>query len=452
MNTLSPAMAISPIDGRYFTKVCDLSQYFSDFALVKTRLQVEVEYFLRIVPVARVGTDITKEQADGLRRLYREFSQADYDEIQEIEKTTNHDVKSVEVFLKRRVVNTFGKAFGEFVHFGLTSQDINDVAIPYLLKSSVENVILPEVKDLLKRLSNIAAKLASVAFVARTHGQPATPSTFGKEFKVYVYRLTDELAELARIEHFGKFGGATGNFNASYLAYPDVDWVTFGEAFLSEEFGLTRSRITTQINNYESMARIFDSVSRLCGIMQDLSQDLWLYLMLGLLTLKSKPDEVGSSAMPHKVNPISFENAEGNLQVAISLFDFLSRKLLVSRLQRDLTDYTVKRNIGVPMAHLLLSVKNLAKGVSLIVPHEKNIAEDCEKHFVVIAEGIQTILRSEGLPNSYDMVKGLVRGTSIDRQELEAWIGSLAVSDTAKSKLQSLSPKTYLGNAPEVVA
>lgn len=267
MNTLSPAMAISPIDGRYYTKVSDLSQYFSDFALVKTRLQVEVEYFLRIVPVAKVGTDITKERTDGLRRLYREFSQVDYDEIQEIEKTTNHDVKSVEVFLKRRVVDTFGEAFGEFVHFGLTSQDINDVAIPYLLKSSVEKVILPEVKDLVERLSNIAEELASTAFVARTHGQPATPSTFGKEFKVYVYRLADELAELERIEHFGKFGGATGNFNASYLAYPDVDWVTFGEAFLSEEFGLKRSRITTQINNYESMARIFDSASRLCGIM-----------------------------------------------------------------------------------------------------------------------------------------------------------------------------------------
>ncbi|MUO81941.1 adenylosuccinate lyase [Agrobacterium vitis] len=442
------ATAISPIDGRYFQKVGDLSRYFSDFALVKTRLKVEIEYFIRLWHAIGHGEQaLSAADTASLRKYHDGFSLEDYEEIQAIERETRHDVKAVEIFLKRRISTLLGSRAAELVHFGLTSQDINDVAIPFLLRLSLADILVPELETLAASIEGLSETLRFVTFIARTHGQPASPSTFGKEFRVFAHRLRGELDVLKAIPHYGKFGGATGNLNAHILVYPDVDWVTFGAEFLHDEFGLVRSALTTQINNHEGLARIFDCLSRIAAILQDLSQDVWLYLSLGLLTLRSEKNEVGSSAMPHKVNPISFENAEGNLQMASAIFSFLSRKLLVSRLQRDLTDYTLKRNIGVPMAHLLLSVKNIGEGLSRSIAHEANIASDLERHFVVVAEGIQTILRSEGIPQSYDLVKNLVRGTSIGRAELVHWIEGLTVSEDIKRKLAELSPETYIGNA-----
>ena len=450
MDSFHSAKAISPLDGRYYKKVSALSDYFSDFSLVKTRLKVEVEYYIKLMQRLDHNHELSSNTIDRLRELYDQFSLEDYDKVSQIEAVVNHDVKSVELFLKDHVTELLSAEMAEFVHFGLTSQDVNDVAIPYLLGEATNSVMIPNIEELIEFLDEKILSFRDVSFIARTHGQPASPTTLGKEIGVFSYRLKSELDQLKGICLTGKFGGATGNFNAHILAYPDIDWDTFGTEFLAENFSLTRSRLTTQIDNYESLSRTFSSFGRIAGILQDLSQDMWMYLLLGLITLEVKPEEVGSSAMPHKVNPISFENAEGNLQVAIAMFEFLARKLLVSRLQRDLTDYTVKRNIGIPMGHLLLSLHSLSTGLPKIRPHAENIKEDLKKNFVVIAEGIQTVLRSEGVENSYDLVKDLVRGTSIDYCGVQKWINDLDVDLAVKQRLLDITPETYIGNAAEV--
>lgn len=447
MSLIDSALMISPVDSRYYNKVCELSRYFSDFALVKARLKVEIDYFVKLRSTLDTFEPLSKQDQEYLKKLKNDFSLEDFYEIQKIEQTINHDVKALEVFLRQRIVQRFGVRSGELVHFGLTSQDINDVAIPYLLKSAAEEVMEPMLVKLVAQLDNLAEEFKSIVFVARTHGQPASPSSLGKEFKVFAFRLQTELNELRKIQLTGKFGGATGNFNAHILTFPNVDWIQFSEAFLKDQFGLVRSEYTTQINNLESKSRMFDSLSRICGILQDLAQDIWLYLMMGLLSLKTNSNEVGSSAMPHKVNPIDFENAEGNLQMASSIFTFLSRKLLVSRLQRDLTDYTLKRNIGVPIGHMLLSMKKLNSGLEKVIPHLDNIQQDNEKNFIVVAEGIQSVLRIEGVEDSYNKVKDLVRGKSLEKTALESWIDDQQLSASSKEKLKAITPETYSGNS-----
>jgi adenylosuccinate lyase len=438
---------LSPIDSRYYSKVEVLSDYFSEFALVKARLKVEVEYLIRFWKEIQFTPELQNEDIHYFKELVDQFSTDDFMEIQNTEKTLNHDVKSVEVFLRQRVEARFNPKASELVHFGMTSQDVNDVAIPYLLKTALEQVIIPEITSVAETLTEMSEKFRSVVMIARTHGQPASPTGLGKEFRVFLSRLTTELEQLKQYELTGKFGGATGNLNAHILAYPDTDWVQFSKTLLSEAFSLKRSEHTTQINNFESKSRVFDSLSRICGILQDLSQDMWLYLMMGFLTLETKSSEVGSSAMPHKVNPIDFENAEGNLQYASSIFTFLSRKLLVSRLQRDLTDYTLKRNIGVPMGHLLLSLKKLNTGLGKIKPHYDNIQKDLRANHVVVAEGIQTLLRREGVDRAYDRVKEIVRGTGISAKDLDDWLKTIDVPEAIKTEMRNLTPEQYAGSS-----
>ncbi len=439
--------AISPCDGRYADKTEALREYFSEWALIRYRLRVEIEYF-----IALCGFDIPalsefpKEKFEALRDLYRQFSDKDAQEIKSIEKTTNHDVKAVEYFIKARFEEWGWQRFEEFVHFGLTSQDINNTAQPLMLKEGLENVILPTLQGLLGQIGEKAKEWAKVGMLARTHGQPASPTVLGKEMLVFMERLHCQMELLRQCRHSAKFGGATGNLNAHYAAFPDKDWVGFANRFVKENLGLERYQTTTQIEHYDNAAAIFDAMRRINTILIDFSRDVWTYVSMDYFKQKIKQGEVGSSAMPHKVNPIDFENAEGNLGVADALFTHLAMKLPVSRLQRDLTDSTVCRTIGLPFAHSLIAYKSLEKGIGKLLLHEESLAQDLENNWAVVSEAIQTILRAEGFPHPYETLKALTRtGNKITRQAIHEFIEGLDIPAGLKERMKQITPQNYTG-------
>ena len=444
---LTPLTAISPVDGRYRNKTEKLADYFSEQALIRYRIRVEVEYFIALceLPLPQLkGVDSAKFAA--LRSLYLDFSTADAERVKEIESVTNHDVKAVEYIIKEKMDSLGLEAYKEFVHFGLTSQDINNTAIPLSIKEALANVYYPAVDEVRDKLAAFAHEWRTVPMLARTHGQPASPTSLGKEFMVYVERLEKQLAQLHAIPVPAKFGGATGNFNAHHAAYPDYDWVAFANRFVSEKLGLSRSQYTTQIEHYDNLAAIFDAMKRIDTILIDLSRDMWTYISMEYFKQRIKAGEVGSSAMPHKVNPIDFENAEGNFGIANAIFEHLSAKLPVSRLQRDLTDSTVLRNVGVPMAHAVIALQSLMKGLGKVILNREALERDLENNWAVVAEGIQTILRREGFPKPYEALKALTRtNTHITREAIAAFIETLDVSESVKEELRALSPMTYTG-------
>jgi len=439
--------AISPIDGRYRNKVDGLALYFSEYALIRYRIMVEVEYFIALceIPLPQLSSFDSSKFSE-LRKIYEDFQLEDAEKVKQIEAVTNHDVKAVEYFIKEKFVALGLNEFKEFIHFGLTSQDINNTAIPASLRDAVHNVYYPLLEELINDLNKMAEDWKNVAMLAKTHGQPASPTRLGKEIKVFVERLNTQLLLLKEVACSAKFGGATGNFNAHNAAYPEIDWVAFGNSFLNNSLKLDREQFTTQISNYDNLAAIFDNFKRINTIMLDLSRDMWTYIMMEYFKQRIKKGEVGSSAMPHKVNPIDFENAEGNLGIANALFEHLSSKLPVSRLQRDLTDSTVLRNIGVPLGHTVLAIKSLLKGFSKLLLNEKAIDADLENNWAVVAEGIQTILRREAYPNPYEALKELTRtNTVINGESIAEFIETLDVSEKVKEELRKLSPKSYTG-------
>lgn len=444
--------AISPIDGRYRNKTEALSPFFSEFGLIRYRVLVEIEYFIALcewsVPEL---SDFPASKYEDLRNLYKHFDMADAERIKEIERTTNHDVKAVEYFLREKL-DAFGiSAYKEFIHFGLTSQDINNTAIPLSLKDAVEQHIYPEVLALIHWLTDAAKKWMDVPMLARTHGQAASPTRIGKELMVFSERLQKQFKQLESHLYYGKFGGATGNFNAHFVAYPQIDWMNFANAFLNEKLGLKRNQFTTQIDHYDDMSEVFDVLRRTNVILIDLCRDLWTYISLDYFKQQTKKDEVGSSAMPHKVNPIDFENAEGNLGIANALFDFFSNKLPISRMQRDLTDSTVLRNIGVPLSHSIIAYQSLLKGFGKLMLHPEKLEADLEENWAVVAEAIQTILRKEGYPNPYNKLKEFSRGKGkMDKNMFEDFIKHLDVSDSLKKELASITPFNYIGRVPEI--
>ncbi len=439
--------AISPIDGRYRNKVDGLALYFSEYALIRYRVMVEVEYFIALceLPLPQLsGFDQTKFAE--LREIYKGFQLEDAEKVKSIEAVTNHDVKAVEYFIKEKFDILGLEAFKEFIHFGLTSQDINNTAVPASLRDAVHDVYYPLLEELISDLDRMATEWKDIAMLAKTHGQPASPTRLGKEIKVFVHRLNTQLALLKSVSCSAKFGGATGNFNAHHAAYPEIDWVAFGNRFLNDSLKLDREQFTTQISNYDNLAATFDNFKRINTIMLDLSRDMWTYIMMEYFKQKIKKGEVGSSAMPHKVNPIDFENAEGNLGIANALFEHLSAKLPLSRLQRDLTDSTVLRNIGVPLGHTVLAIKSLQNGFRKLLLNEKAIDADLENNWAVVAEGIQTILRREGYPNPYEALKELTRtNTVINGQAIAEFVETLDVSEKVKGELRKLSPQSYTG-------
>jgi adenylosuccinate lyase len=444
---LNALTAISPVDGRYRNKTDELAPFFSEYGLIKYRVLVEVEYVILLNETQLKGmSKIDEKLYPSLRNLYINFSIDDALTIKNIEKTTNHDVKAVEYFLKEKF-----EAFGlnqqmEFIHFGLTSQDINNTATPLLLKEGVLHVYTPLLLEFISLLDAFATDWLEIPMLARTHGQPASPTRLGKEFMVFTERLGKQFKMLKSLPFPAKFGGATGNFNAHHIAYPEIDWVEFGNRFVNEILGLDRSQTTTQIEHYDNLAAIFDNLSRINTILIDLSRDIWTYISMDYFKQKIKEGEVGSSAMPHKVNPIDFENAEGNLGVANALFRYLSEKLPISRLQRDLTDSTVLRNIGVPLAHSQIALKSLIKGLQKLIVNEDKMNEDLELNYMVVAEGIQTILRREGYPKPYETLLSLTRtNKKITRQIIDEFIDSLDVSEDVKYELKQINPKTYTG-------
>jgi len=446
VQTLNPLTAISPIDGRYFGTTKNLAPYFSEFALMRYRVRVEIEYFIALTYTLPEIAGFSKELEAGLRGLYQHFTEADALEIKEIEKTTNHDVKAVEYFLKKKFDELNLSAYKEFIHFGLTSQDINNTAIPLSLKEYMELECIPAMQKLVHELTKLSMQWKDVAMLARTHGQPASPTRLGKEVYVFVERLNKQLDMLNTIPHSAKFGGATGNFNAHHVAYPEINWAHFGNTFVSNYLGLVRSQPTTQIEHYDNMAALFDNLKRINTILIDFSRDAWQYISMNYFTQKIKAGEVGSSAMPHKVNPIDFENAEGNLGFASAIFEHLSAKLPVSRLQRDLTDSTVLRNIGVPLAHVYLAMASLLKGLGKLELNKAAIDKDLEENWMVVAEAIQTILRKEGYPNPYEALKELTRKNKrITQQDFEVFIDGLEISANLKKKLKAITPFTYTG-------
>lgn len=442
-----PLEGISPIDGRYRSKVAVLADYFSEKALIKYRVKVEVLYFIALhesgIPqLAGYNSD----KNDELKRIYETFSLENAQAIKEIEKTTNHDVKAVEYFLKEKFDELALSDFKEFIHFGLTSQDINNTSIPLSLKDALEEVYFPKISSLIAELETKAEKWSTIPMLAKTHGQPASPTRLGKEIMVFVVRLKEQLKLIKQIPFAAKFGGATGNFNAHNVAYPDYDWHAFGDQFVKEKLGLKRSHPTTQIEHYDHIAAIFDGLKRINTILIDFSRDVWQYISMNYFTQTIAKNEVGSSAMPHKVNPIDFENAEGNLGIANALFEHLSIKLPISRLQRDLTDSTVLRNIGMPLAHTLISLLSLEKGLSKINANESTITEDLEDNWAVVAEAIQTILRREGYPKPYEALKALTRtNEAITESSISAFIAGLDVSDEIKKELKAITPFNYTG-------
>ena len=447
MNSLN---AISPIDGRYRSKVDALAAYFSEGALIRYRVRVEIEYFIALGKLPQLPLQAVfaqrPELAEQLRQIYRDFSEADALEIKDIEKTTNHDVKAVEYFIKRRFDGLGLEACKEFIHFGLTSQDINNTSVPLSMMECHRDVLMPQYERLLAVLEQRAQEWKDIPMLAHTHGQPASPTTLGKEIMVFAYRLRRQLDYFAQIPFSAKFGGATGNFNAHLAAYPAVDWHTFGNRFVAEHLGLERLQYTTQIENYDNMAAYFDNCKRINVILIDLCRDIWTYVSMEYFKQKIKAGEVGSSAMPHKVNPIDFENAEGNLGMANAIFEHLSHKLPISRMQRDLTDSTVSRNIGVPIAHTLISLASLFKGMDKLLLNEQAIYDDLDNNWAVVAEAIQTILRSVGYPNPYEALKQLTRtNQKVTAHTIADFVDTLDVAPEVKERIRTLTPHNYLG-------
>ena len=439
--------AISPIDGRYQNKVSQLSDYFSEHGLIKNRVIVEVEYFISLceIPLPQLK-NFDKSYFAKLRDIYKSFSFEDSTKIKEIEKTTNHDVKAVEYFLKSKFDGLNLSDYKEFIHFGLTSQDINNTAIPLSLKEAIEDVYLIEIATLINKLNELKMQWKDIPMLARTHGQAASPTKLGKEIEVFIYRLEQQLNLLKLIPNSTKFGGATGNFNAHYLAYPKIDWVNFAKNFTEKRLGLDYSFPTTQIEHYDNMAATFDNLSRINTILIDLNRDFWTYISMDYFKQLIKKGEIGSSAMPHKVNPIDFENSEGNLGIANAIFNHLSNKLPISRLQRDLTDSTVLRNIGVPVAHTIIAFKSTLKGLNKLILNNEKINSDLEDNWAVIAEAIQTILRRENYPNPYETLKNLTRtNKKINKESIRNFIETLNVSESIKDELRSLTPQNYTG-------
>ena len=447
MSTLTELNAVSPIDGRYRSKTKSLSIYFSEEALIKYRVLVEIEYFIALceLPLPQLES-VEHKQFEILRAIYKQFSTEDALCIKRTEKTTNHDVKAVEYFIKDKFETIGLSEFKEFIHFGLTSQDINNTAIPLSTKEAFENVYLPSLIALIAKLKELSVAWKSIPMLARTHGQPASPTRLGKEFLVFVERLEEQLRLLFNVPFAAKFGGATGNFNAHHVAYSNVDWKKFGSNFVEQTLGLQHSFPTTQIEHYDHFAAFFDALKRINTIIIDIDRDVWTYVSMDYFKQKIKEGEIGSSAMPHKVNPIDFENSEGNLGMANALFEHLSAKLPVSRLQRDLTDSTVLRNIGVPIGHTLIAFEATLKGLNKLVLNEDKIAEDLDKNWAVVAEAIQTILRREGYPNPYEALKELTRTNSVvTKSSIHAFIETLVVSEAVKKELLGVSPQNYVG-------
>ncbi len=439
--------AISPIDGRYRNKTDELGLYFSEFALIKYRLLVEIEYFIALceLPLPQLK-GIDSDKFKNLRKIHEEFTLEDAGEVKEMENTINHDVKAVEYFLKKKFENLGFENYKEFIHFGLTSQDINNTAIPYSLRDAIHDVYYPLLDEVIIKLDSLATEWESIPMLARTHGQPASPTRLGKEIKVFVERLVRQLNLLKSVPCSAKFGGATGNFNAHHVAYPEIDWVKFGNDFVNITLGLDRSQTTTQIEHYDNLAAIFDNLKRINTILIDLVRDFWTYISMDYLKQSIKKNEVGSSTMPHKVNPIDFENSEGNLGVANAMFEHLSSKLPVSRLQRDLTDSTVLRNIGVPIAHTVIAMKSLLKGLEKSIVNTDKIKKDLEENWNVVGEAIQTILRREGYPNAYEKLKELTRTRkTINKIAIQKFIRKLEVSEKIKKELLEITPENYTG-------
>ena len=443
---MNPLKAISPIDGRYHGKTVELNDFFSEFALIRYRVMVEVEYFISLCELPLPQLENFNGDYDDLRAIYEEFQEEDAEEIKEIEKETNHDVKAVEYFLKRRFDELQLTEFKEFLHFGLTSQDINNTAVPISMMEAHKLVMKPALEDLIEKLEGMAKEWKDIPMLARTHGQPASPTHLGKEIYVFVERLNDQMKMLNNIPFTAKFGGATGNMNAHKVAYPDTDWPAFAKKFVEKSLKLKRQQTTTQIEHYDNMAAYFDAMRRINTILIDLSRDIWMYVSMEYFKQKIKAGEVGSSAMPHKVNPIDFENAEGNLGMANAIFNHLSSKLPISRLQRDLTDSTVTRNIGVPLAHTLISIKSLMKGLDKLLLNEDKIRYDLQQNYAVVAEAIQTVLRREQIEGAYELLKGLTRTNKhIDKESIEQFINELPVKESIKEELRAITPENYTG-------
>ena len=443
---LNSLTAISPLDGRYRQKVDELDLYFSEFGLIRYRLIVEIEYFIALcdIPLPQL-IDFKKDSFKDLRLIYENFTVEDALAIKEREKITNHDVKAVEYFLKEKFSRSGWSQWSEFIHFGLTSQDINNTAVPLSLKDALSEVYFPLLYELREILSSYAAQWKEIPMLARTHGQPASPTRLGKEIEVFISRIDGQLKYFSQIPYSAKFGGATGNFNAHKVAYPDIDWISFADEFVNEKLGLQRSHPTTQIEHYDNLAALFDNMKRINVILIDLSRDIWSYISLNYFTQKTKKGEIGSSAMPHKVNPIDFENAEGNLGYANAIFEHMSAKLPVSRLQRDLTDSTVLRNVGVPIGHSIIAFTSLLKGLNKLIVSEENINKDLENNWAVVAEAIQTILRREGYRNPYEALLELTRNQKITAESIRNFIENLDISDEVRSELKAISPFNYTG-------
>ncbi|QCX00327.1 adenylosuccinate lyase [Aggregatimonas sangjinii] len=439
--------AISPIDGRYRNKTENLAPYFSEEALIKYRVLVEIEYFIALceIPLPQLSSfDVSKFPV--LREIYKNFDTEDAQTIKEIEKTTNHDVKAVEYFIKDKFDTLGLRDHKEFIHFGLTSQDINNTAIPLSIKEAMNEVYVPKYQEVFEKLKELATEWADIPMLARTHGQPASPTRLGKEIEVFVVRLKEQFNLLNDVPSAAKFGGATGNYNAHKVAYPDIDWKAFGQRFVQEKLGLHHSFPTTQIEHYDHLAALFDGLKRINTIILDLDRDFWTYVSMDYFKQKIKKGEVGSSAMPHKVNPIDFENSEGNLGIANALFEHLSAKLPISRLQRDLTDSTVLRNVGVPFAHTMIAFQSTLKGLGKLLLNKEKFDQDLENNWAVVAEAIQTILRREGYPNPYEALKGLTRtNAQITKDSLANFIDTLNISDGIKTELKAITPSNYTG-------
>lgn len=440
-------MAVAPIDGRYRKQVEDLSLYFSEYALIKYRVRVEIEYFIALceLPLEQLK-DFDASKKEVLRDIYRNFTAENAEQIKEIEKTTNHDVKAVEYFIKGEFKKLGIDKYNEFVHFGLTSQDINNTSVPLSLLEGIKESYMPALQDVIDILEGFAKEWENVPMLAHTHGQPASPTRLGKEIYVFVARLKEQLRLLETVPYSAKFGGATGNFNAHNFAYPDIDWNKFAVNFVEGTLGLKRSYPTTQIEHYDNLAALFDNLRRINTILMDLARDMWTYISMEYFRQKVKAGEVGSSAMPHKVNPIDFENAEGNFGIANAIYEHLANKLPISRLQRDLTDSTVLRNVGVPLAHSIISFKSLKKGLGKLILNESALDKDLEANWAVVAEGIQTVLRREAYPNPYEALKALTRGNAgITKESIQEFVKGLDVSDSVKQEILVITPQNYVG-------
>lgn len=446
--TLDALTAVSPIDGRYRSKTESLADYFSEYALIRYRVRVEIEYFITLceLPLPQLES-FNSALFEQLRDIYRNFDEASAARVKEIESITNHDVKAVEYFIKEEFDKIGGlDDYKEFIHFGLTSQDINNTSVPLSVKEALEEVFYPQVEELIAQLKEYAEAWKNVPMLAKTHGQPASPTRLGKEVEVYVYRLSEQLASLRNCKMTAKFGGATGNFNAHHVAYPQHDWRAFGNRFVSEKLGLEREQWTTQISNYDHLGSVFDAIRRINTIIIDLNRDFWMYISMEYFKQKIKAGEVGSSAMPHKVNPIDFENSEGNLGIANAILQFLAQKLPVSRLQRDLTDSTVLRNVGVPVGHSVIAIQSTLKGLRKLILNEEKLREDLENTWAVVAEAIQTILRREAYPHPYEALKALTRtNEKMTEETIHAFVQTLNVSDSVKAELMSITPYNYTG-------